>query len=252
MTGRRGIPTSDELVREAAREMGINTLPAADIRSSFNQFLSDIGDRTLAIYERYEHDANARNLPRRVLDNNPRQVEEAEKVSKAKGFQQGVLHLLGDLYPELRQAFPSVSQSRKSRGGKSFEDQFALLLKMAGFHYERQHRQFRTDFILPSNSAFDRNRTVCAVASLKRTLRERWQEVAGELTQLRAPNVFLVTADDKVSPGHVKGVCDDNLLHLVVWDSVKQRYANHPRVLGFTHFANQRLPQLQSQWENAE
>ncbi len=232
--------------------MGLDALSAAEIRSSFNQFLSDIGNRAMAIYERYEYDANARNLPRSVLDSNPRQVEEAEKVSKTAGFQQGVLHLLGSLYPDLRRAFLSVSQSRKSRGGKSFEDQFALLLTMSGFPYERQHRQLRTDFILPSNSAFDRNRTVCVVASLKRTLRERWQEVAGELTKLRAPNVFLVTADDKVSSGHVKGVCDDNMLHLVVWDSVKQQYADHPRVLGFTQFANQRLPQLQSQWQSAE
>ena len=252
MIDQQRIPTSEEIVREAAGAMGIDTLSQVEIRGSFNQLLSEIGDETLSIYERYEHDANARDLPRRVLGNNPRQVEEAEKVSKAEGFQPGVLYLLGSLYPELRRAFLSISQGRKSRGGKSFEDQFALLLTMSEFPYERQHRRYRTDFILPSNSAFDSNRTVCAVASLKRTLRERWQEVAGELTQLRAPNVFLVTADGKVTSGHVKGVCDDNLLHLVVWDSVKQQYADHPRVLGFTQFANQRLPQLQSQWESAK
>lgn len=252
MTGQHRIPKSEEIVREAAGEMGIDTLSGVEIRGSFNELLIEIGDKTLSIYERYEHDANAQGLPCRVLADNPRQVEEAEKISKAEGFQPGVLHLLGSLYPELRRAFLSISQGRKSRGGKSFEDQFALLLTISGFPYERQHRRYRTDFILPSNSAFDRNRTVCAVASLKRTLRERWQEVAGELTNLRAPNVFLVTADEKVSTGHVKGICDDNLLHLVVWDSVKQQYATHPRVLGFSQFANQRLPQLQSQWESVE
>lgn len=55
----------------------------------------------------------------------------------------------------------------------------------------------------------------------------------------------------KVSKGQVKGICDDNPLHLVVWDEVKQKYPSHPRVLGFTEFVHVRLEQLEAQWESA-
>lgn len=251
MASRPTIPSSEEIVREAALELGVAGLPPADARLAFNGLMKDLGDKTFEIYERYEQAANSDAIPKRLLDGNPQQVSEAEGVSASKGFRAGALALLTSLYPEMRRAFLSVSQGRKSRGGKSFEDQFACLLTLAGFPYARQHREYRTDFTLPSDGAFERNRTVCAVASLKRTLRERWQEVAGELTQLRAPNVFLVTADPRVSDGHVRGICDANLLHLVVWDEVKaKKFPRHPRVLGYTQFAGERLPQLQEQWRN--
>ena len=103
--------------------------------------------------------------------------------------------------------------------------------------------------MMPSDAAFDRNRTLCAVASLKRTLRERWREVVAELHELHAPNIFLVTADTMISEGHVESICDINHLHLVVWDDVKaSKFSQHPQVLGFTEFANERLPNLHSMW----
>ena len=70
----------------------------------------------------------------------------------------------------------------------------------------RQQRHYRTDFVLPSEAAFERNRVICVVASLKRTLRERWQEVVAELVRLSAPNVYLVTAPTTTyQPGTSKG-----------------------------------------------
>lgn len=201
--------------------------------------------------ERYENLAYSEGIARALLNLRPEIIAQVETINAVQGFGPAAQSLLAGLYLELRESFLSVSQSRKTRGGKDFELSFAQTLSLAGFPYEMQHRQLRTDFILPSDQAFDYNRTACVVASLKRTLRERWQEVAGGLTKLRAPNVFLVTADDKVSSGQVRGICDDHLLYLVVWDNVKARYAQHPNVLGFTQFANQWLPGLQSQWENA-
>ncbi len=253
MTSRSQIPTSTALVREAAQELNIGSQGTEAIRASFDAQLRALSEKTLAIYEQYEERFYSRSIASQVVNSNENQaqVSHAADVSETEGFRAGAFALLESLYPDLRRAFLSVAQGRMSRGGKSFEDQFALLLEHAGYSFVRQSQQRRTDFILPGETAFEKNHVVCVVASLKRTLRERWQEVVGELTQLRAPNVYLVTADDKVSPGHVKGICDDNSLHLVVWDDVKQRYSDHPRVLGFTQFASERLPQLESQWKNA-
>ena len=248
------LPGSETIVREAFQELDFDSahISQTEARAGFNDILHVAFRHTLTVLERYENEAYSEGIARALLDLRPELVTRAEAIDAERGFEPAAQSLLAGLYLELRESFLSVSQSRKTRGGKDFELSFAQALSLAGFPYEMQHRQLRTDFILPSDEAFDYDRTVCVVASLKRTLRERWQEVAGELKNLSAPNVFLVTADDKVSAGHVRGICDTHRLYLVVWDSVKAaHYPHHPHVLGFTQFANQRLPQLQSQWENA-
>lgn len=235
-------------MREVISELGYDRMSHEDVRESFDCIIRNIEDHMFALYEQYEQKVNAVNIPQRLLDNNPDELQLAEDASRFRGFREGVLVLFSHLYPELRKEFSSVSQSRMARGGKSFESQFAYLLRLARFPFEQQHRQYRTDFILPSHAAFDENSTVCAVASLKRTLRERWRQVVAELVSLRAPNVFLVTVDRKVTKGHINGICEEHKLHLVVLDEVKSKYSHNPRVLGFTQFANERLPNLQSQW----
>ena len=248
---RQRIPPSVEIVREAARRLGLSDVPPATIRETFDARLWELSARTLALYEQFEEGQNAGAIAQRMVGDQSGRVEYAETVSQQDGFRAGVFTLLKSLYPDLRQAFLSVAQGRKSRGGKSFEQQFALLLRHAGYSFMQQHQRYRTDFVFPSEQAFDQNRVVCVVASLKRTLRERWQEVVAELTNLAAPNVYLVTADEDVSPGHVRGICDDHPLHLVVWDRVKQQYPDHPRVMGLTEFARDRLAQLEAQWQSA-
>lgn len=245
------VPHSADIVREAASELGIDALDEISVRMAFNRLLGELDGTTLTIYERYEQAAHSIALPQRVLDDNPDKVSAAEQASAVQGYKPSVVSLLAALYADFRRAFLSIGQSRKSRGGRSFEDQFAFLLTAAGFPHSRQVQRHRTDFVLPSDGAFDRNRAVCAVASLKRTLRERWREVAGELHEIRAPHVYLVTADEDVTRDHVRGICEVNLLHLVVWDAVKQRFADQPLVMGFTELATERLPQLQQQWSNA-
>lgn len=251
MTSHSSIPTSIAIVQEAAKELGLGSLGPEAVRADFDSLLRTLSAKTLSIYEQYEEEFYSTSIAKRAVEGNEDLVEKAANISETEGFEAGVLALLQSLYPSLRGAFLSVRQGRMSRGGKSFEDQFALLLEHGGYSFARQHKKYRTDFMLPSEDAFDKNRVVCVVASLKRTLRERWLEVVGELTQLHAPNVYLITADENVSPGHVKGICDDNPLNLVTWDDVKKKYDDHPRVLGFTQFASERLPQLESQWTNA-
>ncbi len=242
------IPSTDDLMREVISELGYDRMSHEDVRESFDCIMRNIEVHMFALYEQYEQKVNSVDIPKRLLDNNPDELHLAENASRTRGFKEGIFVLFSHLYPELRKEFSSVSQSRMSRGGKSFESQFAYLLQLACFPFEQQHREHRTDFILPSHAAFDENSTVCAVASLKRTLRERWRQVVAELVSLRAPNVFLVTVDRKVTKGHINGICEEHRLHLVVLDEVKSKYPHNPRVLGFTQFANERLPNLQSQW----
>ncbi len=101
----------------------------------------------------------------------------------------------------------------------------------------------------PELETHQQNRTISAVISVKRTLCERWSEVAEELFNLRSPNVFLFTADENVTETHVERICGRYNIHLVVWDDVKaDRFAGKPLVLGYTAWAIERLAVLRHYW----
>ena len=136
------------------------------------------------------------------------------------------------------------------RGGKDFELQIEKLLDLAGVPYFEQEPQYRTDLILPDLETFQSNRTISAVISVKRTLRERWAEVAEELFNLRSPNVFPFTADERVTNTHVDRICGRYNIHLVIWDHIKiKRFPEEPLVMGFTDWANERLTVLRQYWQ---
>ena len=102
--------------------------------------------------------------------------------------------------------------------------------------------------MIPSDDVFRNNPTTAAIASAKRTLRERWREVVEELYDMRSPNIFLVTADYDVTEGHIKGICENYRIHLVVWNEVKEKYRNEPLVISFDKWAQERLPVLKQFW----
>lgn len=177
-------------------------------------------------------------------------LEESKKVAQTEGYRPAIRFLFHSLYPHLREIFLSISQSRKARGGRDFELQFGKLLELMNIPYQKIKRAYRVDFMIPSDDVFKRNPTAGAIASAKRTLRERWREVVEELQAMRSPNIFLVTADYDVSKGHVKAICGDYRIHLVVWDQVKEKYSGEPLVLGYTKWANDRIPILKQFWQS--
>ncbi len=244
------LPPSSEIVSEAFVELGLQpgAVEPAEILANFNDRLREVWEATLPILERYEERSYAEGIPRELLADYPTEFTAAETRAESAGFRAGVLHLFASWYPLLRRCFLSVSQSRMTRGGKDFELQIEGLLDRGGIPYTRQEREHRTDLILPSQDLYLTNRNVAAIVSVKRTLRERWAEVAQELFALRSPNVFLFTADEKVTANHVQRLKDYNI-YLVVWDAVKERrFMSEPLVLGYTEWSTERLPILQANW----
>ncbi len=244
------LPRSEAIVEEAFERLQLvpGRLSPDEVLCNFNELLRSVWDEALRVLEEHEERSYAKGIPSLLATEVPGTVSDAEQVARRKGFAAGVLHLLASWYPLLRECFLSVAQSRKSRGGKDFELQIERLLELAQVPYEKQAGPLRTDLILPDNVTFKRDRTVCAVVSIKRTLRERWQQVVDELYELRAPNVFLLTADQNISKSKVARIADNNI-HLVVWDEVKQaRHRDIPLVVGYTEWAHSSLRRLRQQW----
>jgi hypothetical protein len=248
---KKRLPSSEEIVEETFQKLGITrdkTTPQS-VQENFNQILYQVWTETLKVLEYYEGHVYPSNVIDGLMMLKNNVVAEAEKVCQKDGFRPAVKFLFSALYPHLREVFLSISQSRKQRGGKDFELQFGKLLQLIGVPYQKIKRKTRVDFMIPSDEAFKKNRTSAVIVSAKRTLRERWREVVEELHAMRAPNIFLATADPDVSAGHVKAICKDNLIHLIVWDDVKERFADEDLVLGYTEWANERIPLLKKFWK---
>lgn len=249
------LPSSEVIVRETFQELGYQLgIDSQKVRLEFNDRLRKAFDRTLDVLERYEDQAYGTALVDELFRMKPSSVQAAEKIVRessdlSKGFRDAIRSLYVDWYTLLREVFLSISQSRKTRGGRDFELAFGTLLEYADIPYQKERRRTHTDFMVPSDDIFERYPNVALVLSAKRTLRERWREVAEELYDLRAPNVYLITADSSISQGHVDGICGQYRIHLVVWDEIKKTtFPDEPRVLGFTQLASEVVPLYEDRW----
>jgi hypothetical protein len=246
------MPPSEKIVAEAAKALGLapGTVNPQSVLNSFNDTLYRLFVKTLEVLERYEEIVYSQAvMPELVtmrsgLLKDVAGTNNTELVSKA----------LQLLYPDLWKVFLSRSQSRKQRGGQDFQDQIKTMFQLTGIPFVEQTREYHTDFVIPSQTFYDQDRTRAIIFSVKRTLRERWQEVVEELYHTRCPNVYLATADDtnKISQQtHIAGLRRYNM-HLVVWDQVKQtKFLNEPAVKSYTDFATHEIPTLRSFWTTA-
>lgn len=244
------LPTSEQMVRETFERLNYveSEVTPDEVLARFNEYLRDLWEQTLVTLENYEERSYARGIPAEFITEFPEEFNRAGQVALKQGFREGVKGLFDDLYPMFRRAFLSVQQGRMARGGKDFELQIEGLLSLAEVPFHKQESVNHTDLILPDLETHNFNRTISAVVSVKRTLRERWAEVAEELFNLRAPNVFLFTADENPTNTHAERLAQYNI-HLVVWDDVKaQRFPERPLVIGYTEWANQRLGLLSQHW----
>jgi len=246
------VPPSMVIVSETLERLGYlpGAVPPDEVLLHFNDMLRRLWEETLLTLENYEERCYANGIPRELTQSYPQDVERAEGVARREGFAAGVQSLLTEWYPRLRRAFLSVTQGRMARGGKDFELQIEGLLNLAKIPFHKQEREEHTDLILPDLETHRGNRNVSIIISVKRTLRERWAEVAEELYSLRSPNVFLFTADEDVTQEHVASICRQYNIYLVVWDRVKdKKFPEEPLVLGYTEWASQRLAFLKETWK---
>ena len=245
------LPTSEKIVRETFEQLGFvpGKITPEVAQRDFTRILLEAWKETLNVLERYEREVYGECLAQELAKLRKEDFNAADLEAKQHGFASGVSLLFKRWYPYLAEIFLSISQSRKQRGGKDFELQFAMMLDLIKLPYKRIDRQYRVDFVIPSDEVFSRNRNVAMIASAKRTLRERWREVVEELHNTRSPNIFLITADSDVTPNHAKYICEHYRIHLVVWDEVKDhRFRDEPLVLGYTEWANHRIPFFKQQW----
>ncbi len=107
-------------------------------------------------------------------------------------------NILGVYFNVFDKFFLSLSQSRKARAGKSFENIHNSLFKLLDYKFDEQKViNGKPDFLMPSLEHWNENPLDCIVFTSKRTLRERWRQIVTEGTL--GIGFFLATIDEKVS-----------------------------------------------------
>lgn len=250
------LPSSSEIIIETARELGIDRMTSEQIKNDFEIILKKFFERTLNVLERHEKNIIPATKLSELLDSKKQEIagvltEYHGKTITADNLHAILLKLFTSWYEDFREVFLSVSQSRKTRGGRDFELEILHLLELLEIPFQKQKRLHRVDFILPSNDFFQVNRNKTLILSAKRTLRERWREVVEELYKMRSPNVYILTADKNISDGHVAQICGEYNIHLVVWREVKEsKFPAQPLVIDYTKLIQEVIPDFQRFWKS--
>lgn len=148
--------------------------------------------------------------------------------------------------------FLSIAQSRKSRAGKTFETTIRELFRRCGYPFQEQCIvNGKPDFLMPGEAHYRKHPTDCIIFTAKRTLRERWRQIATEGTRGKA--LFLATLDDTITESAIVEMLS-NRIYLVVPGAMKAgepAYINAVNVLSFEEFFLDHLDPAMERWKRS-
>jgi len=146
----------------------------------------------------------------------------------------------------------SVAQSRKTRAGQTFEATIRGLFRRCGYPFQEQCIvNGKPDFLMPNEAHYRKHATDCIIFTAKRTIRERWRQIATEGTRGKA--LYLATIDDAVSAKQADEMLQ-NRIYLVLPQKLKdevEAYQSAPNVLSFEDFFTDHLDPAMARWRRA-
>lgn len=230
---RNFMPSGDELAEMAQNYYDFGK---EEVEDNFNDCLENLLWKEYEMYLQFEKKCSTDIISEAVNEGYLTEGGELEKTFKNN-------------YEKLDTFFLSISQSRKARAGGSFEKHVHYLFEKLGYPFDKQtFLNGKVDYVIPSEEAFRRSRVSCVVISLKRTLRERWRQVIGELSSTNAGRIYLLTADKEISENKVDEINSHNII-LVIWKSLKhEKFMNKDMVIHFDTFSNIHLPNSRKLW----
>lgn len=189
-----------------------------------------------------------------------RLYQEYEKECAAEAFREVLGPMLGprptqdEFFELLRvnfQAFDrfflGLTQGRRPRAGKAFEQVIRVLFTELGYPYTAQPViDGQPDFLLPSVDHYRKFPMDCVIFTAKRTLRERWRQITTE--GAKGLHFFLATIDEKVAARDLPEMLASRI-YLVVPVRIKEAlYKDQVNVISFETFFEQHLDPAMTRW----
>lgn len=227
------MPTPTNL-GQIAREILEKTekLTSEKVKENFDSLLEEVLEIEYICFLEYEKIVNSRKVVE-ILGRNP--INEK---------------LIENKFSELYRVFLGMSQSRKSRAGKSFEGHVTFLFEKLGYPSDAQPIvNGKPDFIMPSKEVYLKQPLSCIVFTVKRTLRERWKQVTTEAT--KGYRFYLGTIDTGISDNQIKEAAKFKIF-IIVPERLKfdnPVYAGNYNVISFREFISDHIEPELKKWK---
>lgn len=215
-------------------------------------------ERDNAAYIKANYDALVRDLERTAYDIYLAAQERAFTAAVADHFsplfpdtaaEADAIRIFGSQFEELDSFWLSLTNSRKSRAGTTFETILRTLFKKLNYPFDEQEViNGKPDFLLPGREHFNRNAMDCIIFTAKRTLRERWRQIVTEGT--RGLGFFLATIDEKVTTNQIAEI-RGHRIYLVYPQAIIDeihRYQGEPNIINFSTFFQNYLDPAMRRW----
>jgi hypothetical protein len=160
-----------------------------------------------------------------------------------------VIQLLSDNFYALDRFFLTLTQGRRPRAGGAFELVIRRLFLRLGYPFSmRPIINGHPDFVLPSVEQYRAHAIDAIILTVKRTLRERWRQIATEGT--RGLGFFLATIDEKIAKRDLNEMKNARI-YLVVPKRIKLLrvdYRDAVNVISFETFFRFHLDPAMKRW----
>lgn len=219
-------------------EMKIATVP--DLKAAFDEVLVSIEVETYRLYLEDERRMTAQ----AVRDLFFKSLEGTGPYSRDQ-----VAGAADGAAIELARLFMHLSQSRRSKAGRTFETNLRGLFRRLSYPFDEQIViNGKPDFLMPGKALFDVNPAECIIFTAKRTLRERWRQITTEGKHFR---LFLATIDEGVSENQLKEMLKQQVYLVIPRKKIEASavYGGAQNVLSFGEFFRDFLDPAVTRWK---
>ena len=224
-----GLIVSNHDVYKMATEQILkkHNLRPEDFKKTFSLLVGEMGDEAYRIYQVEEEIVGAAILEEFLRSNDSKKI-----------------------FRELDRFYLSLTQSRRTRAGKAFEEIIKTLFRQCKYPFDEQRViNGKPDFLMPSEVHFKKHPQDCIIFTAKRTLRERWRQIATE--GLRGLGFFLATIDDAITEDQLDEMLQHRI-YMVVPGNLKKKFAHYisaPNVISFEDFFSDHLDPAMTRWK---
>ena len=185
--GKANMPSKAEVSEQAIDRVFSSEPRLTDIKANFSHLVQEVERVAYEIYLESESRVYSELLDEFVGDGSNRIINE-------------------DKFIVLNQFFTSLSNSRKSRAGDTFELNIKNMLERLNYPFVHQAKlgDDRPDYIMPTQSHYEALPADCIIFTCKRTLKERWKQIVSEGST--GTTFFLATIDEKISGSGLKNM----------------------------------------------
>ena len=235
---RKEIPNASSLAQLAIKKsLGAKIADKQFIKDNFSELVADIQVTAYYSYLAAERDVCGKVLAKMLR----------EQMSQGSGAT--LEAALTERYFTVDRFFLSLTQSRRTRAGTTFEAVVSTLFRALNYPHTAQPEiaGSRPDYVLPSIKHYHDFATDCLIFTCKRTLRERWRQVVTE--GMTGQAFFLATIDQGLSATELQRMKNRNVIVVVPKVLKASTYPSTHNVISFESFFDHHLDPAIVRWK---